>query len=230
MLTYDYDHLNPSLPACLLYTQVLANSLKNVRSVKNYLSGAKTFITSAGGSWSNFQSPLISTLLKGIANLSDHVELQAPPLSRVLLFRLCDGLRAWGPDGVVAAAACLFGMATFLWQSNFLPTGSRPAPHLIGRGDVLLDAAGLRVHVRTTKTLPLRSGGGGDPGGLGARVAVLSGELINSRLGPLQRRPGRRAFYFTFDRGSADRLPPDADGPRCPHLTELAPGSQLHSP
>ena len=159
MLTYGYDYLNPPQAACLLYTQFWGNSLKNVRSVKNYLSGARTYLTSAGGCVNNFLSPLIPNLVKGIANLSDHVELQAPPLPRTVLLRLCDALRLQGPDGVVAAAACLFGVATFLRQSNFLPGGVQGSPHLIMRPDVTVGVAGMRVLVRSTKTLSPRSGG-----------------------------------------------------------------------
>ena len=158
MITYGYDFLTPSPAACLLYTQFLGNSLKNVRS-KNYLSGARTYISSAGGATLNFDSPLITTLLKGISNLSDHIELQAPALTRPLLLRLIDGLRQRGPDGEVAAAACLFGVATFLRQSNFLPGGARGGPHLILKKDVTIGVAGMRVTVRTTKTLSPRSGG-----------------------------------------------------------------------
>ena len=130
-----------------------------MRSVKNYLSGAKTFIISKGGSTHGFTSPLITTLLKGAANQSLHQEHQAPPLPRDLLFKLCDGLRALGDDGAVAAAACLFGVATFLRQSNFLLTPGADDRHLVTRADVELGVAGMPVHVRSTKTISPRSGG-----------------------------------------------------------------------
>ena len=153
MLSYGYEPLNPSLEATLLYIQFLANSFSNIKSVKNYLSGAKTFLLSHGKPSTNLNSPLVATLLKGASNLSAHQEHQAPPLPRTMLLRLCNGLRLGGPDGEVTAAAVLFGVA------NFLVTPGGDGRHQISRAEVTEDAAGLRVQVRSTKTLSPRSGG-----------------------------------------------------------------------
>ena len=59
----------------------------------------------------------------------------------------------------MAAAAVLFGVATFLRQSNFLPTPGGDARHQISRGEVTVGAAVMRLMVRTSKTLSPRSGG-----------------------------------------------------------------------
>ena len=69
----------PSIPTILMYTQTLANTHKNVRSVKNYLSGANTFVRNAGGEIASFDSPLLANLIKGIARLSTHVPSSARP-------------------------------------------------------------------------------------------------------------------------------------------------------
>ena len=159
MLASSYDYKNPITHHCLLYIRFLANSLKNVRSVKNYISGARTFINMIGGNPVSFSAPMTFTFLKGIANQSSHEEQEAPALPCSTLIQLCADLRTLGPDGVVAAAACLFGVTTFLRQSNFLPTGCSRSPHMLSRSDVTLDAAGMRVHVSSTKTLTPRSGG-----------------------------------------------------------------------
>ena len=112
-----------------------------------------------GGNSASLSSPLITTLLKGVANLSHQVECPAPPLPRRRLLQLCDALRGTGPDRAVMAAACLFGVATMLRQSNFLPTQGWGISHLLHRSDVKLDMAGLHVTVSTTKTLSLSQGG-----------------------------------------------------------------------
>ena len=69
------------------------------------------------------------------------------------------GFGSWAQTGWWRRWHAYFGVATFLRQSNFIPTTPGDGRHLLTRGDVQVDAAGLRVHVRTTKTLSPRSGG-----------------------------------------------------------------------
>ena len=153
MLAYGYDYLSPPLNACLLYVQCLANSMKNITSVKNYVSGAKTFLMGVGGCPDAFNAPLVFTVLRGVARLSTHVPAPAPPLSRADLLAVCHALKSIGPDGRVAMAALLFGVTTFLRQCNFLPPSrGRWSQHLLTRGDVSKGPAGLTVRVRSTKT------------------------------------------------------------------------------
>ena len=143
----------PPLTAALLYIQCLVNSFKNIASVRNYLSGARTFIIAAGGSATPLSAPLIATVLRGASRLANHVPQPAPPLSRSALLRLCGAVRLMGGDGRVAMAAVLFGVTTFLRQSNSLPHSLNVSgPHLIARGDFTWSPRGLLVLVRSTKT------------------------------------------------------------------------------
>ena len=154
MLTHNLDPLAPTLTSCLLYIQCLANSYKTPRTVRNYLSGARTYVIRYGGDPASFSSPLIGTVLRGVTRLAAHEERPAPPLSRATLLALCDDLAAAGPDGAVARAAVLFGVATLLRQSNFLPSaGSAGGPHLARRGDVDIRSDALLVRVWSSKTL-----------------------------------------------------------------------------
>ena len=97
MLASSYDNKNPILHHCLLYIRFLANSFKNVRSVKNYISGARTFINMIGGNPALFSSPMTFTLLKGLANQSHHVEQEAPALPRSTFLPISEpwALMAW---------------------------------------------------------------------------------------------------------------------------------------
>ena len=159
MLAYGYDYLFPSLTACLLYIQCLVNSMKNITSVKNYISGAKTFVVGVGGQPAAFDAPLVFTVIRGAAKLSTHIPSPAPPIARRHLLALSQVLMKLGPDGRVAMAALLFGVATFLRQCNFLPPSrGRVSPHLITRRDISRDARGLLVRVRSTKTRMLGQG------------------------------------------------------------------------
>ena len=153
MLTNHFPPLNPPVHAVLMFTQYLANSHLNVRSVKNYLSGAKLYVRNAAGDSSPFDSPLLVNLIKGIARLSLHIPTSAPTLSIGEVRRCADGLLRMGPDGVVARAAFLFGLATFLRQSNYVTGGATTRAHLLRRRDLTFMGTTLYVHVRSTKTI-----------------------------------------------------------------------------
>ena len=153
MTAYGYDYMSPSLNSALLYIQCLVNSFKTVTAVRNYVSGARTFLSMIGGDPAPFSAQLVTTILRGAARLSTHVPRPAPPLHRSQLLRMCAALRRLGGDGRVAMAAVLFGVATFLRQSNYLPTSrGREGPHLVRRGDVRSSGGSLFVSVHSTKT------------------------------------------------------------------------------
>ena len=136
-----------------MYVQHLANIHKNVRSVKNYVSGAKSFVRNANGNITPFDSYVLVNLIKGVARLSFHVPSRPPTLSPLDVCTCADDLAALGPGGVVARAALLFGVATFLRQSNFVAGPASTAGHLLTRGDLQFHPGGLHVTVRSTKTI-----------------------------------------------------------------------------
>ena len=156
-LKADKEPLHPDLSSILHYIQLLGNSFKSLTSVKNYLSGAKTFIRTSGGTTHVFASPAITDLLRGLNRLSTHTTLQAPPVSTSQLRGLFDVLWTIGPEARIARAAILFAYVTFLRQSNFVLTPTASA-HLLSRGDIRPVAYGLAVHVGSTKTLHPGSG------------------------------------------------------------------------
>ena len=136
-----------------MYAQYLANTHNNVRPVKNYISGAKSFVRNINGNTVPFDSYLLVNLIKGVARLSAHVPSRPPTLTASEVRRAADGLAAYGPGGTVARAALLFGVATFLRQSNFFAGGATTAAHLLTRGDLNFRPGGLDVTVRSTKTI-----------------------------------------------------------------------------
>ena len=153
MLHNSFNYLNPSIPSVLMFAQYLANTHKNVRSVKNYLSGAKSFVRNAYGDVSPFDSCILVNLIKGVARLSAHVPSRPLSLTPTELRHCADDLASLGPGGVVARAALLFGVATFLRQSNFVAGPMGTAAHLLLRGDLRFHQTGLHVTVKSTKTI-----------------------------------------------------------------------------
>ena len=114
MLYYMFDYLNPTPLYLMLYIQFLANTHKNITSVKNYLSGAKTFISDAGGSTQAFYSPLLQNLYKGITRLSNHIPAPAPTLSVETIKAMCDVLAAMPGDAQTIRSAILMGFSSFV--------------------------------------------------------------------------------------------------------------------
>ena len=154
MLTIRFDYVNLPLSTILMYAQSLANIHLNVRSVNNYLSGAKSFVRNIRGDVTPFESYTLTNLIKGVARLSAHVPSSPPPLTVADVRWCADDLLAYGPEGVIARAALLFGVATFLRQSNFVLGPTATASHLLARRDLAFTPdGGLSVTLRSSKTI-----------------------------------------------------------------------------
>ena len=156
MLAYGLDYKKPSDTATLLiYIQVLANSYKNITTIKNYISGAKTYVHNMGGDVMVFSLHEVSNMIKGVARLSDHVPTQAPPLSVGTLRPCATFSSPWGGGGpaLVARTAVLIGFHTMLQQSNLLPAACGPTTHTVRRRDVRRQGKLLWLDIMSSKTI-----------------------------------------------------------------------------
>ena len=153
MVAYNRPPFTPAVLDILLYTQFLANSLKSPASVKNYISGAKTFLQQQGASVAPFSSPLLINLFKGITRLSAHLPIPAPVIDLPRLKLMCDILAALDEDALTARAAILLGFTTLLRQSNLLPATATGQQHCIRRRDCLLEEDTLWVTINSSKTI-----------------------------------------------------------------------------
>lgn len=79
-VSYQVNYLRPSVIAAAMYTQFLANSYKAPATIKNYLSGARSWIVNHGGIDSAFASYEAHAVLKHNMNKSNHQPVQAFPL------------------------------------------------------------------------------------------------------------------------------------------------------
>ena len=86
----SFEYKFPTLSAILMYVQYLANLHKNIRSVKNYASGAKSYVRHVAGDCSPFDSYVLINLIKGIARLSSHIPSRPLTLTAVDLRRCAD--------------------------------------------------------------------------------------------------------------------------------------------
>lgn len=151
---YQFDPLRPSSTDLCMYIQFLKNSKLAPTSIKNYLSGAKTWLAEHGGTLEAFISFEYQQMYGGITKRSQHVPRRAAPLSPDhinIIVRFLDNC----PGAPKAAKPCiLIGYHTFLRSSNLLsPTmSSWGGPHTVMARDIRLSEEGLVIAVHSTKT------------------------------------------------------------------------------
>lgn len=151
MLAHDIDPFRPSLPEVIMYVQLLKNSGKTPRTIKNYLSGAKTFLQERGYQCVVFNDYVVNNFMKDVERDSDFIPTQAPPIPVNVIRQLCVALRARSLEGVVVAAGVLFAYATMLRQSHLFYSLTT-YQHMITRSDVHENNGVLYVKVRSSKT------------------------------------------------------------------------------
>lgn len=137
-----------------MYLQFLTNSFPAPTTVKNYLSGARTWITEHGGDVSSFHSPLLEQMSRGLTKKSSHVPVRAQPLLWVHVRHIIDFINTV-PNIPASAKPCiLIGFHTFLRASNLLApsTGIWSGPHTLLAKHLRISNMGLHVTVITTKT------------------------------------------------------------------------------
>lgn len=155
MIIYNFDYLNPSVAEISMYTQFLANSHSSPATVRNYLSGAKTWVQHHLGNIFPFQSYELSNMVKSVTSASDHVPSQALPLSPKDIKIICTYLDNSLTFPKAVKPCILFSFATFLRASNLVsPTlTSWGGPHTLLTSDVSLYKGFIVIRVNSTKTL-----------------------------------------------------------------------------
>lgn len=151
MLKINCSVFYPQTLNVLLYVQLLKNSCKSIQSVKNYISGARTYISERGGNPEVFSHPMVVKLLKGFVRNSSHTPQQAAPINVDSLKKVCLWLRELSVEGEILAAALMFGFVTFLRQCHFCYTNTGYM-HLILRDDITIHSDKAEVTVRSSKT------------------------------------------------------------------------------
>lgn len=138
-----------------MYTQFLANSHASPATVRNYLSGAKTWVQHHMGNPLPFQSYEFSNMFKSVSSASTHVPSQAAPLSPIDIKIICNFLDSHRLFPKAVKPCILMSYTTFLRASNMVsPTlSSWGGPHTLQFSDVSMYNNILVIRVRSTKTL-----------------------------------------------------------------------------
>ena len=153
-LQHNMDYLSPAIYDIGLYVAHLAN-IMSPASLRNYVSGAKTWVTAQCGDPSAFSSPEVSAMLVGATRLSTHIPQQSPELTPRDVITICNYVSAAGASGAVIKAAILLGYYCMLRQSNLTaPPGARfGGPHTLRREEIASSQEGLYVIIRSSKTI-----------------------------------------------------------------------------
>lgn len=153
-LYYQFDPLRPTTTDLCMYTQFLKNSFAAPTTVKNYLSGAKTWLSEHGGDASPYLSFEYHQLSTGVSKRSQHVPLRAAPLTPQHIRAIAEFLDKT-PGVPLSAKPCLLvGYHTLLRAGNLLSPSiaSWGGPHTIYARDITLSDNGLLIKVHSTKT------------------------------------------------------------------------------
>lgn len=153
-LQYHVPFLSPSVTHVCMYAQHLANTHASPNSIKNYLSGAKTWVGEHQGEIQAFLSPQLHQLVKGFVKNSTHVPQRAAPLSPHNVQLICNFLDRNPSAPLAIKPAILIGFSCFLRSSNILsPTIAQwGGPHTLLAGDITIKGLHLSVFIRSTKT------------------------------------------------------------------------------
>lgn len=153
-LLYNVDVLHPTIVYVCMYAQYLANAFKAVNSVKNYLSGARTWITQHGGDVNLFNSNDLELMIKSLAKDSTHVVNRAYPLTVQNIIQISCFLDISIIAPLSVKACILLGYSCYLRTSNLLfsqfPLQSHT--HTLLAKHVSLSPQGLKVLIVSTKS------------------------------------------------------------------------------
>lgn len=115
---YNIPPLHPTDIHLCMYAQYLSNSHSCPQTVKNYISGAKTWVAEHGASIQPFLSRELDQLTKGYAKKSTHVPKRAYPLTVSHLAVISNYVRA-NPALPFSILPCIIvGLKCFLRASN----------------------------------------------------------------------------------------------------------------
>lgn len=81
MVAYGLNYLSPEISDLAMYYQFLSNTFKSPATVKNHVSGAKTWVQLHQGNIQHFVAQELGLMSKSIVERSEHVPNPAAPLS-----------------------------------------------------------------------------------------------------------------------------------------------------
>lgn len=137
-----------------MYIQWLSNSHSSPSTIKNYLSGAKTWVLEHKGSILSFASYESGQMLKSITKHSNHIVRRAAPLFEDHLRTICSYCDFNLAVPLSVKPCILLGHALFLRASNLVSPSMDVwgGPHTLRVNDVHASTDKLVIRIASTKT------------------------------------------------------------------------------
>lgn len=151
---YNVSYLSPSPTHVCMYSQYLANKFHTVSSVKNYLSGARSWIVDHGGNITSFLGHENNLMLKSLTKDSAHVVKRAFPLSLFHISAIASYLDLAANAPLCLKPCILIGFSCYLRSSNLLATtiSAMGGPHALLARNVKDCGHYLRITIVSTKS------------------------------------------------------------------------------
>lgn len=137
-----------------MYVRWLANNLSSPSSMKNYLSGAKSWVSEHCGFILNFMSSEVAQMIKSVTKHSTHVVKRAAPIFPSHLSVICSFCDYHLIIPLAVKPCILLGHALFLRASNLVSPSvdAWGGPHTLRVNHIRSSADTLVVCVASTKT------------------------------------------------------------------------------
>lgn len=154
MIAYGFNWLAPTINQLAMFCQFLANTYPSPATMKNYLSGAKTWVYLRQGDITNFQVKEIAWMFKAISERSSHQTVQAPPITPTDVRLICRYIQANDNTPPAVKPCLLIAYAAFLRGSNAVSPSMQQwgGPHTLMVNDVRMMDGALLIHINSTKT------------------------------------------------------------------------------
>lgn len=153
-LKYNVNYLFPTITNVCMFSQYLANNHSAISSVKNYLAGAKTWVSEHNVDVSSFLSLELPAMIKSLAKNSNHVPKRAYPLSFQDISMICMFLDSAKNAPLSIKSCILTGFYAFLRSSNLVSNSASKweGPHSLLAKNFVVSSRGLIIVVKSTKS------------------------------------------------------------------------------
>lgn len=137
----------------MMFIQFLKNSFASQVSVKNYISGARTWVLQHRGYVNSFDSIEIKQMFAAVDATSTHVPSPAYPLTTSHVKCICDYIERYSNIPLAVKACILIGFTCFLRTCNLLSPSTQKwqGQHTMLVSDIVETDFGLLVHLRSSK-------------------------------------------------------------------------------
>lgn len=158
-ITYQIHYLCPTIIDVMMFIQFLKNSFRSPVTVKNYFSGARTWIQQHRGFIQCFDAIEVKQMFAAVDSTSNHVVSPAYPLSSSQIKLVCDFIDSTSTVPLALKPCILIGYTCFLRACNLLSPSTQiwNGPHTLRVADVVPNGADLIICLRSSKNFSPRN-------------------------------------------------------------------------